>query len=677
VSASTLDELALAGVVGPLDRHFALALSSLVESSEELVLGAAFASRAVQHGHVCADLRRLVDTPLLDRDEQPLETTRLPRLEPWLAALRQSAAVSDGGDERPLVLDGAGRLYLKRYYDYERLLARRIRERAAQVDAIDAKSLRLGLARLFRDSDPGEARQRLATLIAVQRRFTLISGGPGTGKTHTVVKILALLVEQAQTLGRELRVLLLAPTGKAAQRLAESVGASVDRLADTELARLIPRTASTVHRALGFMPRTPTRFRHDAENPLPADVVLVDEASMVDLALMAKLVDAVPAAARLILMGDKDQLASVEAGAILGDIYSEAEPAYSSRFAELVRSLTGDDLPISGSHREPGLQDCLVHLTHSFRYAEQSGIAALARAVNAGDADRALAVLRGEAPPPSLESEPPSPSTMPQSAEPVQAPAKGRVKPPAKNQLAFDFTRTLAAPKPSRSVAADTKRRSLDHDVRLIETSSPAALAAALGPVIEAGFGEYAKATKPAHKLALLARFRVLSAHRRGPFGVDALNQLVEARLVERGLLRCDREWYEGRPLLVTRNDYQLDLYNGDVGVVTTDEIDGVLKAWFLSHDGSLRSFMPARLPPHETVFATTVHKSQGSELDRVALVLPDRPSPIATRELLYTAVTRARRHVDIFASIPVLRAAIAHRIERASGLRDALWSTV
>ena len=322
-----VDLLTEHGALSALDRHFSRTLGRLVPSPPEVLLGAAFASRAVQHGHVCADLTRLASSPLLDREERPIDDVALPALKTWIRALEQSPLVGAGDDPRPLTLDKQGRLYLQRYHLYERRLADRLRARAAELEPIDEAALRRDLARLFAGSlgTSDDARQRWAAIIATQRRFSVISGGPGTGKTHTVVKILALLVGQARALGRAdgLRIALIAPTGKAAQRLGEAVRMGMNEL-DPNLVSSIPREASTIHRALGYQPRTPTRFRHHAHNPLPIDVVVVDEASMVDLALMTKLVEAVPATARLILLGDKDQLVSVEAGACL--LYTSPSP---------------------------------------------------------------------------------------------------------------------------------------------------------------------------------------------------------------------------------------------------------------------------------------------------------------------------------------------------------------
>ncbi|MEM7199961.1 MAG: exodeoxyribonuclease V subunit alpha [Planctomycetota bacterium] len=609
------------GVLQSIDRHLALALDAQVPGGAalEVLLAAALASRAVQNGHVCADLQRVTRTPLVDAEGAPVPDAPLPELSAWRDALRHSALVTviggggpagDGAEieasPRPLVLVD-DRLYLHRYWRYERRLLETLAARQSARPAIDEAVLREGLSRLFPAdaANDGPDLQRRAAIVAVLRHLTVISGGPGTGKTSTVVRVLALLQEQA--LAHEagaLRMLLLAPTGKAAQRLAESIHAQRAGLPCVpEVLAAIPAHAATLHRALGYQPGRPTQFRHHRDRPLPADVVLVDEASMVDLALMAKLCDAVAPTARLILIGDKDQLASVEAGAILGDLCGETGgQTYSAAFAADVAERTDEALPVPTPDPGPSLLDGVVHLTRSYRYAAGSGIERLARAINRGDADEAIAVLE----------------------------AGG--------------------------------------DVRWVSVPPGADLAAALAPPVRHGFAGVADGS-PTERLQLLQRFRLLCVHRQGERGVLAVGDLAEHCLGAAGVLDLDDEWFDGRPLLVTRNDHALELFNGDVGVIAPDPVSGERKAWFPTA-AEPRALAPARLPPHETTFAMTVHKAQGSEFDAVALVLPERPSPILTRELVYTALTRARRSVTVYGTENVLRDAIRRRIDRASGLR-------
>ncbi len=375
-----LDTLRREGTLLPLDVSFARTMSRLGEETRpEVLVAAALASRKMADAHVCLDLPRFLRE--LPNATEPSSSWPLPELEPWLEALSSSPLVGDASASTPLVLDSDGRLYLRRFYELEATLAEAILERAACPRAeIDGPLLEAGLARLFPPQSESSSPdlQRAAARMAVERSFAVISGGPGTGKTFTVVTILALLLEQSAALGRSpLRIELLAPTGKARTRLEESLTSARERLdCDRAIIDAIPTEARTIHAALGARVDRPGTFRHHAENPLPADLVLVDEASMVDLALMANLFDALRPDARVILLGDKHQLASVEAGAVLGDICGEATE--------------------SGSAPSP-LSGCILHLEKSFRYSEGSGIAALATAINQGDPSRALDVLGSDA----------------------------------------------------------------------------------------------------------------------------------------------------------------------------------------------------------------------------------------------------------------------------------------
>ncbi|MGH7785643.1 MAG: exodeoxyribonuclease V subunit alpha [Candidatus Binatia bacterium] len=614
-----VEALRARGVLSPLDEHFARTVARLGgEMRAAVVLAAALVSRQVGNGHVCLDLPRLLDgAPLRDEAGDPVGADTWPPLEAWLATLRHSPLVGSAdapAGATPLVLDAAGRLYLRRYWQHQRQLAGAIAERAAEVDAqVDDALLRDGLRRLFPAPPGGEPDwQRVAACAAVQRRFCVISGGPGTGKTFTVVKILALLIEQAlQRGGAPLRITLLAPTGKAAARLGEAIQQAKGGLAvAADVCAAIPEDPSTVHRRLGAeLGRA--GFRHHAAHPLATDVVLVDEASMVDLALMARLIDAMPAAARLILLGDQDQLASVEAGAVLGDICNVGgRRCYSTDFVARVATLAGDQLALDPSApRTTGICDSIVSLTRSYRYRAESGIGRLARGINAGDEASVQHILDGGG------------------------------------------------------------------DLRRCDPGAHGELGVELRELLDAFMASYAQAVQPRDRLLALQAFRVLCAHRRGPLGADAVNQQIERHLAAAGHIQGGETFYVGRPIMVTRNDYQLKLFNGDVGVIVDDaQRDGGRAAYFPTAEADGRRISPARLPPCDTVFAMTVHKSQGSEFDAVAVLLPDGDSPVVTRELLYTAVTRARRHVTLIATRETVARAVRQRVERASGLRDALW---
>jgi exodeoxyribonuclease V alpha subunit len=603
--STTLGALQERELLSEIDLHFAHAMARLGAEPEALVvMAAALASRQVRAGHVCLDLPKLCQNALA-LDSGQVAQLEWPALETWLAALRASALVGRDGSSTPLHLDSEGRLYLRRYFEHEQHLAHAILERVRAPRAeLDRPTLRAGLDRMFGHLKAARARkrdgsqldlfaetiqavdqpdtQRAAAERAVERKFCVISGGPGTGKTATVVKILALLIEQALALGQPVpRIRLLAPTGKAAARLSDSI----------KRARLtIREDASTIHRALGKSSAS-NQLLHDQQRPLGADVVVVDEASMVDLALMARLIAAVAPNARLILLGDKNQLASVEAGAVLGDICGAG------------LSPVPEHTPISA---------CIVQLSRSYRYGPDSGIRLLADAINGGDAQRTLELLRDPALP----------------------------------------------------------------DVSLVETAPASKPPAQLFTASADAFSPFFAAEDPESKLRALDRFRVLCAHRHGAHGQLAINASIEAELLRRGTMASESRQYAGRALMVTENDYQAQLFNGDVGVLVRDPRDPTrLRACFSGTDGKPRELSAARLPPHESAYAMSVHKSQGSEFDELALLLPSEPSPLLSRELLYTAVTRARRRVVVYANPDMVALAVRQSIERASGLRDALWS--
>ncbi len=570
-----------------------------------LAIAARLASNRTAAGNVCLDIAAAAKGGL---SEYP------PELLPenpgrWIEALRRSPVVGAPGDHRPLILDAKGRLYLHRYWKYENTLAGAITRMSSRArDDFDAALLGEGLERMFtRTAGSGPDLQRLAAAVAVMKSFVVISGGPGTGKTSTVVRILALLAEQALASGRRMRAALAAPTGKAAVRLQEAVRGSVDALpCGPAVKQCIPTEALTLHRLLKSLPGTPY-FRHNAGNPLPYDVLVVDESSMADLPLMAKLADALLPDARLILLGDRDQLSSVEAGAVLGDICNTgAEQYYSKRFAAALAGLTKDPPPASRADVPP-VADSIVVLKKSYRFDETGGIGALARAVREGSAGEVLRILRS----------------------------------------GVDEVR----------IREDVGAETLGRVLRETALQGLAALAAECEPLkVFPRMGEQA----------------LLCAVRRGALGVEGLNDSAELMLRDEGIIDPRQRWYAGRPVMVTRNDYSLGVFNGDIGVIL-DGADG-LRAWFPSRDGGARSLMPRLLPEHETVYTMTVHKSQGSEFDRVVLIMPEKASPVLTRELVYTGVTRARRSLEIWSPADVLASAVETPVRRTSGLRDALW---
>ena len=576
-----------AGVLSAADVHVAQRLGRLgSESDEAVLLAVAFAARAPRLAHVCSDLATVRERVALDTD-LPIDVGSLPWPERWVEAVARSPLVAGDG---PLRL-AATRLYLDRYWREERQVADDVRARGP-LEAVDVDEalLSAGLGRLF--DAPAPDHQRIAAATAVLRRLTVVAGGPGTGKTTTVARVLALLYDQAMHAGQlPPLVALTAPTGKAAARLEEAVHKEARRLTVSTEARkwLLGLSAVTLHRLLGWQPGNRARFRHDRSNRLPHALVVVDETSMVALTMMARLLEAVRPTARLVLLGDPDQLASVEAGAVLGDIVGPAA--------------TTPGLPAGAP-----LTDSIVVLRQVHRF--RGAIATLAEAVQRGDAGAAIDVLSGE--------------HDDIVWAPVDVATSGR-----------------GAAQPVREAIVEANNR----------------------------VSEAATAGRGREALAALGGFRLLCAHRRGPYGVSAWTAHVERWL---GLTGSEG-WYAGRPLLVTQNDYGLGLYNGDSGVVVAHGRPGGVRAVF-ERRGQLLELAPQRLGAVDTVYAMTVHKAQGSQFDEVAVLLPDPASPILTRELLYTAVTRARRRLIVVGTEEAVRSAVERPITRASGLRESLW---
>ena len=593
-----------------LDVHFAGLMTRLSgKEMEDLFLAAALASHYQGEGHVCFDLTVMAGKRLLDGDpDSPI----CPSLDQWKGRLEKAGPVGKPGDYKPLILEGT-RLYLYRYWEYEKRLIDTLKERTQNdYPAWDDKFLEDGLARLFpQNGSGGTDWQKVAAYTAALKKFCVISGGPGTGKTFTIAKILALLLELNKS--RPLRIALAAPTGKAAARMQEAIKTAREGLnCSEEIKAAIPGEASTIHRLLKTIPDSPY-FRYDAKNPLPADVVVIDEASMVDLALLSKLSDAVPRDSMLILLGDKDQLASVEAGAVLGDICDTGnEHGFSRQFRNTYQRITGETLVVEKEgQEEPGIRDSIVQLRKSYRFGPSSGIGAVSRAVNEGNSGRALDLMKDAA----------------------------------------------------------------HQDIRWQALPRPEALSSSLKELVVRGFADYLREDSPLEALNVFGNFRILCALREGPFGVQGLNLMVEQLLRKEGLIRKEGPWYSGRPVMVTKNDYNLRLFNGDIGITLADPGgNNQLRVFFSSPDGGVRKFPPLRLPDHETVYAMTVHKSQGSEFNQVLFIVPDVSARVLTRELIYTAITRAKKKVEVWGKEEVFHTAVDHRITRASGLREALW---
>ena len=582
--------------LGPLERALVDSLRRLDPGAAESVLAAAaLCAEALASGDVCLLLERRAG-----RRPWAEFAFALPSLADWRAQLQASALVGAPGEFAPLILDGQ-RLYLARYHAYETQLAAQLLQRAADVPEVDEAALGESLTRLFAfNAGTVPDWQRLAAAQAVRRGLSVISGGPGTGKTTTVVRLLAALLEQPGS--AHLAIGLAAPTGKAAARMAEAIRNAKAALPVSEAIKAaLPEEARTLHRLLGSRGDTP-RVRHDAARPLALDVLVVDEASMVDLALMAKLVDALPPHARLILLGDKDQLAAVEAGAVFAEL-CEGRGFDAEAVADLQR-ITGQVVPVEPPRSRLG--DAVVLLTHSHRFAGDSGIGELARRINGGDAPGTLSLLR-------------------------------------ENRA----------------------------DLHWQEQPTPAALLERL----DRGYRPYLQAARngdPAQAFAAFNAFRALTAQREGPWGVSGINEALEARIKRRLSLPERERWYPGRAVMVRQNDYALGLFNGDIGLCLHGEFG--LRVHFEGEEG-YRAFAPARLPSHDSAFAMTVHKSQGSEFGEVLLALPELPSPLLTRALFYTGITRAKQRVEIWGLPARLLDAVETRAERAAGLAQRLAS--
>ncbi|KAF1004357.1 MAG: RecBCD enzyme subunit RecD [Luteibacter sp.] len=601
----------------PVDRAFARFLATLDGDADFRVLAAAaIVSKELGDGHIC------VDVDALEAQDAGLTDALA-----WLGSSRLVAG-PEGDPAAPLVLDD-GLLYLRRFWRDEVGVAEAILSRLDVQPTPD--ELGTELNRLFPTEEGSLDWQKVACAIAAQGAFAVITGGPGTGKTTTVVRLLGLLQTLAHRRGEpRLRIRLAAPTGKAAARLNASIAGQIERLdVDPLVKQAIPAEVTTLHRLLGSRPDSRV-FRHDRDNPLHLDVLVIDEASMIDLEMMAATLDALPREARLILLGDKDQLSSVEAGAVLGDLCARAEAGhYNETTRAWLETVCDVDVgPWSESASARPLDQRVVMLRRSRRFGERSGIGALANAIRAGDVAAVAQSMRDAADDLALRSP---------TAEGIATLAiEGRDGAPG--YLAyFDW----------------------------IEKARPVADAA---PDAFEAWG--------AGALKAYARFQLLCASRHGDAGVPAQNERIAKGLAARGLVDLDREWYEGRPVMVTRNDYAIGLMNGDVGVTlwVPDGQGGMaLRVAFavLDEHGRerVRFVVPSRLAAVETVYAMTVHKSQGSEFEHTALALPTEPSAVLTRELLYTGVTRAKTHFTLLATPDIVAYAIARKTKRASGL--------
>lgn len=586
-SPAILPRLKGAGLFSEADLYQARFVAALNASNGGTDLAAgltALLSLAVREGHVCLDLE--------DQQTQ----TRLAALglaPPSQPELLATGVITTCGGLGPIILNES-RLYFARFFHDERLLGRSF--------LLLAQSPPVNLAaELFGKGEAADGQpdwQAVAVFAALRSRFCVISGGPGTGKTHTVVKILT----QAARMHEDFTIRLAAPTGKAAGRMSQSLSkAFPDGILPPELAACLPEQAQTVHRLLGWQPGG--RFRYNRSNPLPLDMLVVDEVSMLDMELAARLMEALPEHARLVLLGDRNQLASVEAGAVLANLCSGTEiNRFSEEFTQAFALHTGCLLPMTDS--PVPLTDHVVELQKSWRFGADSGIAALSTLIRDGRSE--------------------------------------------------DAARLLGQPRT---------------DIEAAPCPGPQALAALLGPLVKNAFGALTEENDPTQAFSIFDAMRVLSPVRRGPRGSETLNRL--AREILTGSAGRDAHaWYPGRPVMILENDYNLGLFNGDVGIALPAH--GTLRVFFAGTEG-FTSFSPARLPRHETCYAMTVHKSQGSEFGHTVLVLPEEPCPVLGRELLYTALTRARERFTLIGTAEQVRNAVLSPARRDSGLGKML----
>ncbi|AMO25542.1 exodeoxyribonuclease V subunit alpha [Ramlibacter tataouinensis] len=666
-----------AGWLRELDFVFAAFLARESPDADPLLLlAAALASHQLGRGHVCLEPAAVLKDPALvlalpperaeeagrHADAAPAKTPVewLSGLAPaaWVAALSNERLVGSGAGDTPLVLAGS-RLYLRRYWQYEQTVRAAIEQRVAAepLDASTAGSLRQALDALFGPaaSAGGEPDwQKIACALAVRSHFGIVTGGPGTGKTTTVVKLLAVLQHlaprDAQGKLRPLRIRLAAPTGKAAARLNESIAGAVKDLPlgglpDAQALReAIPTEVTTVHRLLVPVPGT-RRFRHDARNPLPLDVLVLDEASMVGLEAMAAVVAALAPRTRLVLLGDKDQLASVEAGGLFGQLCRWADAGrYTAATRDWVYTVSGEAIPpAQADDAGRPLDQCVVKLRKSWRFGEGSGIGQLAQAVNEGDVKRIQEIR-----------------------------SKGRA------DLAWlDLANSEAGLR--RLVLEGGPEFFGGRGQGRLESSGvvapPVGLSHYLG-VMNRGPRSDAQEDIDTWARGVLdasLSFQLLCAVRGGRHGVERLNERIADLLHAEGLVAAAQGWFAGRPVMVTHNDYTLGLMNGDIGIALQVPEQGkpMLRVAFPANGGGVRWVLPSRLESVETAFAMTVHKSQGSEFVHTALVLPDRPSPVLTRELVYTAVTRAKSWFTLAGPLKdgLLEQAVQRPTLRAGGL--------
>ncbi len=607
------------GVIRLIDYHFSLFIYQICED-DVLVLVSAWASSESGKGNSCVDVstiyaprNRATCFDLSDKKHQSLlDTLTIPPRQ-WITHLSALPPVGDGSSPTPFVC-WRNRLYLHRYWLFETTIVNWLKKQYIPPLNMNNSECKAIIDRLFTEKSNETNWQKVAAALAVLTSFSVITGGPGTGKTTTVTRLMALLIELSSTQQSPLIITLAAPTGKASARLSQSVQQATEKLnCSSQIKHLIPKQAVTIHQLLGAHPHK-SAYRFNAENQLHTDILIVDEASMIDISMMARLLQALKPETKLILLGDHYQLASVEAGHVLGDICYFSGIPYSKDLLTQLESITNEPIAKKFSEKTTNkyipVNNHLCVLRKSYRFRDDSGIGYLATAINSGDTDRAEA---------------------------------------AWHKSFTDIT--LVIPSSSyKSVLLETATKGYANYLKAINSNAD----------INTIFSKF-------------NHFQILCALRDDEYGVSGLNEFIKKGLQKSGLIPAtNHTWYCGRPVMISRNDYSLGLFNGDIGITVKDD-DDKLRVVFIMPDGTIQKLLPNRLPEHETVYAMTIHKSQGSEFDHTTIVLPESDSPLLTRELLYTGVTRAKKKLTLFGHPKLIAHTIGQHTQRTSGIIDRL----
>lgn len=595
-------------VLSASDIFFSSLICGLCNENSEITASIyALSAQQTGMGHICLDLESDHFMNLLE--ETGMKHVKIQEIK---KCLDESKAVGSAKDGLPFIYAGDRFVYLKKFWDYQDIINNYVKSGPAKNP--DPDHLRAIIPLYFKKNTAHYDWQKGAALVAATNRFCLITGGPGTGKTTTAARIIAILTElMEKESNQKPKILLAAPTGKAAARLSSAMTDAMNKMEAMKGKKCFSQhQAVTVHRLLG-LGYASSEPRYNKENLFPADIVLVDEASMLDISMMAKIMGAMPEKAKLIIMGDKDQLSSVEPGAVLADICEAGPPKKFSRKISPILEIDGsfpDITPVD----EHGFFDCVVELDKSYRFSEKSGIGTLAEAIKKCDAQKAIDIIKKK-----------------------EHKDISWIRPDTKTNL-----KTIIEEK-----------------------------------LMDGIFGLFSAKT-PEKALDAMDDFKILCAVREGPWGVEGINRLVREILQERKKVPVKGDWYHLRPIMIKSNDYQLGLYNGDTGIVFSETGDEKnLKVYFKAPETGVRSFHPARLGAHDTVYATTVHKSQGSEFDRVVLVLPDKLTKVLSMELAYTAVTRAKKEFILIAEEEIFKRAVSEKAIRTSGLCQRLLGLI